>query len=188
MNKKHKIKKQKQEAAVASSRPVVRFVLLFLLLILVVSVIFSQLFTRYHDNMLWLMEGTATVCGGLLSLFSDQISYSGTNIWYKGFAVEIIDECTGLFEMLIYIAAVLAFSTTIRNKLIGFLIGLQAILISNIIRISVLVLVGANSWTLFNFMHLYFWQITLIIMIATVWMSWLYLVVFREKRVVAVSG
>ncbi len=185
MNKRREKKRKKETHS--ALRPVVRFVILFLILIIIVSVIFSQLFTRYHDKMLWLMEDTAAVCGGILSVFSDQINYSGVNIWYKGFSVEIIDECTGLFEMLIYIAAVLAFSTSIRNKLIGLAIGLPAILVFNIIRISVLVVVGSYSWIMFNFMHLYFWQITLIIMIATIWVSWLYLVVFREKRAVAVS-
>jgi archaeosortase B (VPXXXP-CTERM-specific) len=186
MTKKDKDKDNSDNSS--PTRPVVRFAILFLLMILVVAVVFSQLFTRYHDNMLWLMEGTATVCGSILVLFSDHANYSGVNIQYHGFSVEIIDECTGLFEMLIYIAAVLAFSTTFKNKLIGFAIGLPAILIFNIVRITLLLVVGASSWTMFNFMHLYLWQITLIIMIASVWIIWLYLVVFREKKVVAVSG
>lgn len=103
--------------------PVVRFVVLFLVLIVVVSVLFSQVFTRFHDQMLWLMEITATIVGSTLSVFSDHVEYSGVFVYYHGFSVEIIDECTGLFEMLLYIAAVLSFSTTWRKKLIGLLMG-----------------------------------------------------------------
>jgi len=168
--------------------PVVRFVVLFLISILVVSIVFSQISTRYHDRMLWLMEFTVTIAGGALSIFSGDVVYSGVNIYYHGFNVEIIDECTGLFEMLIYIAAVLSFSTTWRKKIIGFLMGIPTIFVFNLIRIAVLLVVGAGSFQAFKFMHLYFWQVTLIIMIATIWIAWLYLVVFREKRVMAISG
>jgi len=162
--------------------PVVRFVVTFLVLLLLISVGFSQLFTRYHEHVVWLMEWTATISGATLSIFSDSVQYSGVFVTYKGFSVEIIDECTGLFEMLIYIAAVMSFSTGIRKKLIGVAIGLPAIFIFNLARITLLLVAGASSFTVFNFMHLYLWQVTLIIMISTVWIIWLYLVVYRDSR------
>lgn len=168
--------------------PVTRFIILFLVFLVIVSVGFSQLFTRYHDQMLWLMDLTAFVTGGILSLFSDGVTYGGHHVTYDGFPVEIIDECTGLFEMLIYLAAVLSFSTSAKKKLIGAAIGVPAIYVFNIIRITVLLVIGARSRAAFDFMHLYMWQITLIIMIASVWVGWLYLVVYREKRTGTVSG
>ena len=171
-----------------SVSPVVRFVMLFLALVLLIGIGFSQLITRYHDQVLWLMEGTATICGAVLSVFSSQVFYGGVNVSYQGFTVEIIDECTGLFEMLIYLAAVFSFATSIKKKLIGVLLGLPAIFVFNLARITLLLVAGAYSWKLFEFMHLYLWQVTLIIMIATIWIGWLYLVVYREKRTVAVSS
>ena len=162
--------------------PVVRFVVTFLVLLVLISVGFSQLFTRFHDQILWLMEDTAAISGGVLSLFSEQVYYSGVFVTYKGFSVEIIDECTGMFEMLIYLAAVFSFSTTVRKKLIGVAIGIPAIFVFNVVRIIILLLAGASSFRMFNFMHLYFWQVTLIIMISTIWIGWLYLVVYRDVR------
>lgn len=162
--------------------PVVRFVVLFLVLLILISVGFSQLFTRYHERILWLMEGTAWISGSILSLFSNSVQHHDVFISYKGFSVEIIDECTGLFEMLIYAAAVLSFSTTIRKKLIGIAMGIPAIFVFNLIRITILLVAGAKSIEVFNFMHLYLWQVTLIIMIATIWIGWLYLVVYRDNR------
>lgn len=169
-------------AATPKISPVVRFVVLFLVLLILISIGFSQLFTRYHDKILWLMEGTAMISGAILSLFSDSVHYSGVYVSYKGFSVEIIDECTGLFEMLIYLAAVLSFSTTIRKKLLGIAMGLPAIFVFNLVRITILLVAGASSMELFNFMHLYLWQVTLIIMISTIWIGWLYLVVYRDSR------
>jgi len=171
-----------------SISPVARFVILFLILVILIGIGFSQLFTRYHDDVLWMMELTASIAGNVVSLFSDEVFHSGVNVSYRGFSVEIIDECTGLFEMLIYLAAVLSFSAPIGKKVIGVLMGLPAIFIFNAVRIILLLVVGAHSYRAFNFMHLYLWQVTLIIMIATIWVGWLYLVVYREKRRVAVSN
>jgi len=88
----------------------------------------------------------------------------------------------GLFEMLIYLAAVLSFSTTIRKKLLGIAMGLPAIFVFNLVRITILLVAGAGSMEVFNFMHLYLWQVTLIVMISTIWIGWLYLVVYRDDR------
>ena len=179
---------QKTDRAGRKISPMVKFVLLFLVFLLIVGVVFSQLITRYHDNILWLMRLTATLTGAIVSIFSSNVFYSGVIVSFRGFSVEIIDECTGLFEMLIYIAAVAAFSTTIRKKLLGMAIGIPAIFLFNLARIIFLLLAGAYSKSLFDFMHLYFWQATLIIMISSVWIGWLYLVVYREKRTLEVSS
>ena len=47
----------------------------------------------------------------------------------------------------------------------------------NILRILVLLLVGRYQHDLFDFMHLYFWQATLILMITSVWLLWIFKVV-----------
>ena len=168
--------------------PVTRFVLVFLILLILISIGFSQLFTRFHDNFLWLMDSTASICGGTMSLFSDDVACQDRFISYKEFPIEIIDECTGLFEMLIFLATVFSFPTSIRNKLIGVLIGVPIIYIFNIIRIIVLLIAGAYSRAAFDFMHLYLWQVTLIIMIGSIWIGWLYLFVDQEKRIKTVSA
>jgi exosortase H (IPTLxxWG-CTERM-specific) len=167
--------------------PVARFVVTFLILLVLISIGFSQLFTRYHDNMLWLMESTAAVCGASLAVFSDSAGYDDVYVRHDGFTVEIIDECTGLFEMLIYLAAVISFPTTVRKKLVGIAVGIPAVYVFNILRIMILLIVGAVSKSFFEFMHLYLWQVTLIIMISVIWIGWLYMVVYREKRDLAIS-
>jgi len=168
--------------------PVVRFIILFLLGLSVVGALYAHVTASYHDRLAPLMKATASICGLILSVFSDDVWYQGAQCAFDGFMVEIIDECTGLLEMVIYLAAVLSFATTIRKKLLGLLIGLPAIYLFNVVRITLLIVVGAYWPAAFNFMHLYFWQGTLIIMIGSVWVGWLYLVVYREKKPVAVSS
>jgi exosortase H (IPTLxxWG-CTERM-specific) len=189
-----KSKKKESETRPAAKKrwltlpPALKFVLSFLLSLAVLGFAYSHLTAKYHDNLLWLMDTTATVCGFVLSVFSGGAHYSGKYVSYNGFSVEIIDECTGLLEMVIYLAAVISFSASIRKKLIGIIAGVPAIYIFNILRIIVLLIAGSMSKRTFDFMHLYFWQATLILMIATVWIGWLILVVYREKKPVAVSS
>ena len=168
--------------------PVVRFILLFLLGLIVLGAAYAHLTASYHDTLVPMMHATANIVGFLLSIFSSSVSYNGAYCILEGFAVQIIDECTGLLEMVIFLAAVLSFGTTVRKKALGLLIGIPAIYLFNIARIIVLVVVGAYWPSAFNFMHIYFWQVTLILMIGSVWVGWLYLVVYREKKSVAVPS
>ena len=168
--------------------PVLKFIILFLVALAVLGGLYAHVTASYHDSLIPLMKATAHICGFVLSIFSNEVWYQGKNCAFHGFMVEIIDECTGLLEMVIYFAAVLSFSTTIRKKLLGLLIGLPAIYLFNVVRITLLIVVGAFWPAAFEFMHLYLWQGTLIIMIGSVWVGWLYLVVYREKKPVAVSS
>ena len=168
--------------------PVFKFIILFVIILIVLGFSYAYITASHVDKMESFLEFTTTITGGLASIFSSDVNYYSKYITYKGFSVEIIDECTGLLEIVIYLSVVLAFSTTIKKKLIGIAIGIPAIFIFNIIRIFILLFIGANSRPLFDFMHLYFWQATLILMIGSLWIGWLHLVVFREKRSVAVSS
>ena len=58
--------------------------------------------------------------------------------------------------------------------------GAPLLYLFNVIRIAVLMLVGKYSPQYFDFMHLYFWQATLILMITSVWLLWITQVVNRD--------
>jgi len=168
--------------------PALKFILSFIVILIISGFSYAYVTASQIDKMESFLEFITTITGGAASLFSEEVQYYNKIIIYKSFSVEIIDECTGLLEIIIYLSAVLAFSTTIKNKLVGIAIGIPTIFIFNIIRIFVLLFIGANSKSLFDFMHLYFWQATLILMIGTIWIGWLYLVVFREKRSADISN
>jgi exosortase H (IPTLxxWG-CTERM-specific) len=127
-----------------------------------------------------LVKATAAIEYALLAPFTDQAVLKGTYIQFGSFGVEIISECTGLFEVAIYTACVLAFPTSWRKRGLGLLFGIPAIYAFNILRILCLLLVGRYASSSFEFFHLYFWQGTLILMITSVWMLWIYLVVRDE--------
>ena len=61
-----------------------------------------------------------------------------------------------------------------------WLLGIPAIYVFNLLRIMCLLVVGRYANPMFDFFHLYFWQATLIIMITSVWLLWIYAIVRDE--------
>ena len=97
------------------------------------------------------------------------------------FGVTIVDECTGIFEILIYTAAVLAFPTTWRLRCLGLALGAPLIYAFNVARITLLIVIGYLLPGVFDFMHVYFWQTTMVVMITAVWLLWVLRVVRRAE-------
>ncbi len=162
--------------------PTLRFLLFFIVLVAVLGTAYAFVTVQFADQTQTFARATASITGSILGIFSGSVTCTDRYVSFSGFRVEIIDECTGLLEMVIFLAAVLAFPTTWRKKLIGIAGGLPAIYVFNVMRMIFLLIAGASSKSLFEFMHLYFWQVTLILIIATIWLGWLYLVVLREKK------
>jgi len=163
-------------------RRLVVFVATFLGVLLIGAVLYPHFSIAAAEPLRDFMAVTAHICAGILDTVSDDVSVDGRFLSYRGFSVEIIEECTGLFEMLIFLAALLSYPASWKAKGIGLILGLPALYLFNIVRIVFLTVVGVYQRTLFDFMHLYFWQGTLILMITSVWVLWILLVVGREKK------
>lgn len=180
--KKKRAAKRKPKTADKRKRRMIVFVLSFLGLLAVGAILYPFLSIAFDPQLKQFMAVTATVCGGILHLFFSDVTVYGRFLALQGFSVEVIEECTGVFEMLIFLAAMISYPASWRSKLIGFLLGIPVLYAFNVIRIVFLAFVGAHYYRLFDFMHLYFWQATLILMITTVWVLWILLVVGREKK------
>jgi exosortase H (IPTLxxWG-CTERM-specific) len=163
-------------------RRLVVFVATFLGLLLIGAILYPYFSIAAAEPLRDFMAVTAHICAGFLDTVSDNVTVDGRFLSYRGFSVEIIEECTGVFEMLIFLAALLSYPASWKAKGIGFVLGIPALYLFNIIRIVFLTVVGVYQRTLFDFMHLYFWQGTLILMITSVWVLWILLVVGREKK------
>jgi exosortase H (IPTLxxWG-CTERM-specific) len=163
-------------------RRLIMFVVSFLVILTVGAVLYPYFSISMAEELRGFMALTATICGGIMDLFSGNVNVVDRYMTFRGFSVEIIEECTGIFEMLIFLAALLSYPASWRSKLIGALSGLPLLYLFNIARIVFLSVVGVYYRNLFEFMHLYFWQATLILMITTVWVLWILLVVSREKK------
>jgi exosortase H (IPTLxxWG-CTERM-specific) len=167
--------------------PAHRFVLLFALLLGLEVVIYPIITKRWFVVVQTLNSWTAQIEYYSLRLFTSAVSLKGNTISLDGFSVRIIEECTGVYEVIIFAAAVLAFPTTWVKKEIGLLMGIPLLYLFNVVRILVLIVVGRYQPGIFEFMHLYFWQATLILMITSVWLLWIFKVVRHEPQEAAAS-
>lgn len=105
---------------------------------------------------------------------TDVISY-GVVIQNKvnGFAVGIAPGCDGIEAVIILVAAIVAFPSPWKHKLVGIVIGFFAIQSLNLVRIISLFYLGQWDKTLFDWFHLYLWQALIMIDALGVWLVWL---------------
>lgn len=164
----------------AWKNPAYRFVVLFLVYLGVIAWGYPVFRENYVGVIDALAELTAAAQYYAFGLFTDRVSLSGKVVSFQGFAVHIIEECTGIYEVLIFCAAVLAYPTIWKDKWLGLGLGIPLLYLFNVLRIGVLLLVGKFQPEYFDFMHLYFWQATLILMITSVWLLWITQVVNRD--------
>ena len=164
----------------AFSNPAHGFVARFALFLGVQVALYPIATRRWFSAIEALTAATARVDYLLLRALGADARLEGNLVEFGGFGVRIIEECTGIYEAIIYVASVLAFPTSLRKKAIGIALGVPLLYAANVLRILVLLGVGRFSPGLFDFMHLYFWQATLILMITSVWLLWIFQVVRRE--------
>jgi archaeosortase B (VPXXXP-CTERM-specific) len=128
---------------------------------------------------------TATVLAANLDLLGLGASVSGDTVWWldgrQGFT--IIDECTAIFGLSIYIAFLLATPASFKLRLVGLIGGALAIFVLNQIRLLLLALVQTYIPSMFTFTHEYVWQVVFILMIVTLFLFWLGRVDREARRV-----
>lgn len=159
--------------------PLRRFVPLFLLYLAGIAY-FSFGLDTWPNFINWLSETAAILCYWTLVPFTDHVSRIGTIVVYDGFTVEVIGECAGVIEFMIFGAAVFAYPAPWRKRLAGILIATPILFVFNVMRIDGLLFVGRYVPEMFDFAHFYFWQAGTILVIWSLWMIWLRFVIRVE--------
>ena len=132
-----------------------------------------------------LESATAALAAGVLGLFGSDVSHGERVLVFEGHTALIVEECTGAYEVILFCAAVLAFPTGWRERLAGFALGIPLIYAANVLRIATLLAVGRYHPGVLDFLHLYLWQATLILVITGTWLLWIALVVRRGQAALA---
>ena len=120
----------------------------------------------------------AYVSAAVASFFDSSIQAEGIVMrsLKNGTAVQIMPGCNGVEAMICLAAAIIAFSSTWKQKIVGLITGFFAIQALNIVRIiSLFYLLQWNKeW--FDWAHLYIWQALIILdalIIFILWVRWL---------------
>jgi archaeosortase B (VPXXXP-CTERM-specific) len=160
------------------SVPSYRFAVLFLALLTGFALGYPALRLRFGTQFAALETFTARLLYEILVRIAPDVTLQRGSIVTLGrFQVAIIDECTGVYEAVLLGSALLAFQATWRKTALGFLIGMPLIYAMNVARIAMLLFIGRDFPRAFEFMHVYFWQVTMIAMVTTVWLIWVLWVV-----------
>jgi exosortase H (IPTLxxWG-CTERM-specific) len=160
------------------SVPTYRFAVLFLAFLVSIALLYSGLRLRFAPYFGVTETVTAKAVYLLMSCFTSDVTLTnGTTLFYGPFPIQIIEECSGIYEALLLGAALLAFPTAWYKTVLGFALGFPLIYAMNIARIAVLLVIGRYSPEYFDFLHLYFWQGTMILMVASTWLIWVLWVV-----------
>ena len=198
MKKKRKVRKEKKEkkdegkkrrslkAKLKTHKAIVRFCLIFLGLLIFLATTFPYLTDKFNPQVYWLNAATAEVTGFFLKPLGMTTRVSSTIVSLPNFSVEVVGECTGLYEMLIFLAAMIAYPAGWKKKLVGAGLGIPFLYAVNIVRMIFIMVVGNWSPKTFDFMHLYFWQVAMILIIVSAWVLWIEKVVHYERKAVAV--
>jgi archaeosortase B (VPXXXP-CTERM-specific) len=183
-----KDKLRSAKAKLKSHRAIVKFCLFFLVLLLILALVFPLLSDKFNPQLTWLMALTAEITGACLKLLGLATTVSGRIVSLPNFSIEVVGECTGLYEMLIFLAAVIAYPSGWKKKALGAALGIPLLYLINIVRMVFITAVGNWSPNTFEFMHLYFWQVAMILIIVAVWVLWIEKVVHRERKTVVVHS
>lgn len=79
-----------------------------------------------------------------------------------GFSMRVDNDCNGAWAHLIFLASILAYPASWKQKLLGLTIGEPLLLLLNIFRVASLFVVGVYLPSLFRPMHVYVWQFLII--------------------------
>lgn len=91
----------------------------------------------------------------------------------RSFAMEVRDGCNGINVVVLLWSAILAYPASLQWKLIGMTGGLAAIQILNLFRLISLFYLGQYSYSVFEFAHLYLWELLIIIDGMVVFSLWI---------------
>ncbi len=130
-------------------------------------------------------EGIASFSAWLVQLFDDRVLSQGIVLrdLDSGFAVAIQAGCNGVEAMIVLLAAILAFPSPWKNKVLGILAGFVAIQAMNLARIISLFYLGQWNKTAFDWAHLYIWQALIMLDVLIVFLIWLRMLPGREPPV-----
>lgn len=157
----------------ACASTMLRFFLTFLFLQLTLFGINMLSVVQQHVVLPWTAL-LARMCVALVMLFDSTAAAAGKVLWntVTGFGVSIEPGCNGIEACIVLFAAIMAFPSTWRHKLVGLVLGFVAVQGLNVVRVISLFYLGQWNTQVFNFAHEYLWQALIMLDVLIVWLLW----------------
>lgn len=120
----------------------------------------------------WMNEN-ARLSGTLLLWLGEKCHISGAIIGSTAYGVTVEPGCSAFEFAAFYCAAVLAFQTDVRRKILGIICGLFILFSVNLIRITSLYWIRVHIPACFDTVHAGIWPSLLIVITMLVFIGWL---------------
>lgn len=117
----------------------------------------------------WLSWALLRVIGLIVGF---PVRIEGTNLSSGEFIVDVSPACSGAVPSMIYLAAVFAFPTSWRSKLIGAGLGVSIIHGVNLLRVVALFIIGLFFNEYFHETHVYVAQALVVAIAVATWLFW----------------
>ena len=158
-------------AAASSKRPVFIFVGGFILLLgLFYALTFIPYMNRKALPALQALNARASAI--ILNIFGEGASAHDTSIVSPRDSVSIAHGCDAIEPIGLFLAAVLAFPTSLRSKIPGLILGTAMLMIMNLVRIVSLFYTRVYWPSAFDTMHIDVWQPAFIVFSLLFWITW----------------
>ena len=148
-----------------------RFYMVFLPCLMVFGIAYILL--RSSSLLGPLLELNATISSALLNLLGASTEVDGALVLSSSFTFDVIAECTSLLFSCIFVAAVLAWPATMRQRIVGIGVGLVALFVLNLVRIGVLFYVGSHFPGFMDVAHYFLGQLAMVLLTLGLWLLWI---------------
>lgn len=117
----------------------------------------------------WMSFGVLKVIGAIGGF---PVHKMGTIMGSGSFEVDVAPACSGAVPTSIYLSAVFAYPTSWRARWLGTAIGIGVIQLVNVVRVSVLFLIGLFFHEIFHDTHVYVAQALVVCVAVALWLYW----------------
>ena len=136
-----------------------RFILLYILYMIIAFILVDYEPVRQRLMLdAYYTGAVVSISTWLIQLIGIDVTAQGAFLHLESAIMEVKFGCNGLEAILLYVAAVLAFPATWKERFIGIIAGSTALQVLNIIRIAILAWVLEYQRDIFPIMHEYITQ------------------------------
>ena len=151
-------------------KDVLKFLFSFIVMVLVLFAISAT--DLFNVIRVPLTNLYTSISGMILNVFGSNARVSGNTLSTSRFVINVKAGCDGVAPMILYWVTVAVFPMKWKYKWQGLLYGTIFLFVLNVIRIISLFLAGVYVRSIFDFLHVEFWQILFIVFTIFVWVYW----------------
>ena len=159
-----------------------RFSILIFVLFAVLVLIGNAPLWFFPNTIIPFQKFMVKIVGGLINASGLQAVQNGVYIILKNGLWVMTPECTALSAMIVFVAFVIVYPSSIKSKGIAVLAGIPFIIIANTLRLFTLAWATELFTKYAHLAHDYVWQVAFLILIAVMWLVWIEMVVKRESK------